>query len=286
MNSIFLKNVNVDLFKKMLNITNSLSTDKDGTIDILFKADNSIESVVCTENATTYKKWNVKLEDICDVSESRYDLTQDVKCCIFRGETFTKQILGLFGALIDIEIFYDGYVRKMNLTKWDKDRIVLSNSVVTANADVMYNKIDNDTKDLVFGKLDVIAKLGTVNLYKDEIQNISKLIPLKSNPEEQKDYIVIKAKGDDIIATDYGWELVLGKNDTDFKNEIEFNKDLWSTIDNLDNYKVTLATVNGENFVILEAHNLDLVTSIMTLKTVDNSVDYNDFDTFNSMGYN
>lgn len=281
---MILKNLNTVKLRQLLLISSSVTKEKDAVINLQIEATNKVSSITTNENGDVYKRWSCDLMDICESVENKN--TELLKISIFKGDEFAKKTLTLFGQLVDLEIQYNEegavkmIIRKIN----NEDKVIASVSVIMSRTNLSWVDFPQDEADIVFGLTDSPV-LDKFNLSGEDIKNVSKMLSVDTNPEEQKKYIIIKSEDGHIVATDKGWRLTLGLDTFELTQEIEIAKDLWKMFDDYENYVVHLSEISENKFIFAKAENSDLTTSMVLLKDVDSSIDFNDFEHYNTQGY-
>jgi len=275
---VTLCNVNTETLRKYLAI--SMSVKKSEILN--FSIENSVLSGINNNEADSiYKMWQLPLAKLTGLADNdpTYNTIPKLKCSLYKGDSFSKQVLGHFGQLVDMEIEHVlGTVKKINLSKKDANgRTILAITVLCARAETTFIEYEPELISQIF-KPKPETKLVSFKLETAELSAVTKLSKLSTNPDTQSDYISLYTKDGSIFATDKAFDVFLHETDIVLNEPVEIDKSLWRMIDN-DDYTATVYQAQDDNKILVcESKTKSVSITLVLLSSVDTDIDFDDFD--------
>ena len=277
-----LHDVNTELLRKLLGI--SMSVKKSETLNFKLTPEFAT-GIANNESDSIYKRWSIKLSDLCDVTKSIANqdaksgtlVFPELKCSIYKGEDFSRKILSFFGQFVNFKIEHDGKeVKKIELFKTNEAGvIVLQINLLTAATATAFVDYSSDLLAQIF-TTDETTKVISFELDATELSSVSKLSRLSTNPESQTNWVTLYSDNGSLKATDKAFDVLL-KDGVTLSESIDIDKALWSMIDK-DKYTVSVHNISENKILVCESLTKDVTISLVLLGKTDTDIDFSDFE--------
>lgn len=275
-----IKNLETKYLKEYFGV--SMSVQKNDNF-LSFEVNNKeIKSTVENDAESILKTWNLNLSEI---SESNDLPNENIRCVLYKGNEFTKKILGYFGEKLNLTFSWDDdlkLVKSVELYRLDdKGRKSLSVVVVCASKE-NFKEYDDEVVETLFYPTQ--GDLMNFTIKKAQVDELRKLSEISSNPEQHNDYVRFYSEGGVIKVTDKIFDTILSENaDITIPNGVEIDKELFGLIES-DDYTVYLNQPKPDvKLFRLESKSKKIITTIMLLtKAMDDEYDdmFDDEDDF------